>query len=80
MFRRWRKADTWEDVKKVMRRQRCWCINICYVVFYLCVFHYEKCVQVVDYRRLTPALLQEWSETIEARSGCAKDFLFFTDG
>lgn len=71
IFRRWRKADTWDVVKKVFRRQRSWCINMHSALFYLLKEHYEICVLVIDYRRLTPALLQQWSETMVDYAGAA---------
>ena len=80
LFRRWRKPDTWDDVKIVFRRQRPWCIHIYYALFYLLKEHYEICVLVLDYRCLTPDLLEEWNQTMLSYCDAAKDFLFFVDG
>jgi hypothetical protein len=34
MLRRWKKADKWEDVERLMRLGRIWCINV-YCQFFL---------------------------------------------
>ena len=41
---------------------------------------YERCVLVLDFRRLTPQLLENWSETLEAHAGAERDVIFFCDG
>jgi hypothetical protein len=79
MLRRWRKADKWEDVSRVMRRGRVWCIKIYRELFSLLVQHYRRLVQVIDYRRIIP-LLEEWSDSMVLYTGCCPDVLFFTDG
>ena len=40
----------------------------------------KKCVLVLYYRRITPDLLQEWSETMVDHCGTAQELLFFVDG
>ena len=80
VFRRWRKPDTWDDVNIAFRRQTPWCTHTHCTLFCLLKEHYERCVLVLDYRRLTPALLEEWIQTMESHCGAAHDFLFFTDG
>ena len=80
LLHRWRKADTWDDVRKPTRRGRCNCINMHYALFYEIKQNYKCCVLVLDFCRLTPALLEAWSETLEARTGAEKDLLFFCDG
>ena len=79
MLRRWKKADKWEDVARLMRRGRVWCINIYRQIFSLISQHYRRLVQVLDYHRIIP-LLEEWSDTMVLFSGCCGDVLFFTDG
>jgi len=79
MLRRWKKADKWEDVARLMRRGRVWCINISRQIFSLISQHYRRLVQVLDYHRIIP-LLEEWSDTMVLYSGCCRDVLFFTDG
>ena len=34
VFRRWRKADTWDDAKKEFRRHRSWCMSMHHALFY----------------------------------------------
>ena len=80
LLRRWRKADTWDDVRKTVRRGRCYCVNMHYTLFYLLKENYERCTLVIDFRRLTPQLLDNWSETIEAHTGAERDIIFFCDG
>jgi hypothetical protein len=70
-----KKADKWEDVSRVMRRGRVWCIKIYRAVFSLISQHYRRLVQVLDYRRIIP-LLEEWSDTMVLYSGCSRDVLF----
>jgi hypothetical protein len=79
MLRRWNKADTWDDVARVMRRGRVWCLHIYRKIFKLLASHYRRCVQVIDYRRIIP-LLADWSDEVVWHSGCSRDVLFFTDG
>ena len=35
---------------------------------------------MLDFRRLTPALLETWSETLEVYAGAEKDVMFFCGG
>jgi hypothetical protein len=79
LLRRWKKADKWEDVSRVMRRGRVWCIKIYRSVFSLLSQHYRRLVQVLDYRRIIP-LLEEWSDSMVHNTGCSPDVLFFSDG
>jgi hypothetical protein len=79
MLRRWKKADKWEDVSRVMHRGHVWCIKIYRTLFSLLVQHYRRLVQVLDYRRIIP-LLEEWSDSMVMYTGCCRDVLFFTDG
>ena len=79
LFRRWRKLHTWDGVEIVLRRQRPWCTCTFYALFHLLKEHHERCLLVLDCRRFTPDLLEEWSQTMESHCGAAHDFLCFTD-
>jgi hypothetical protein len=79
LLRRWNKADTWDDVAGLLRRGRCWCIQIYRKFFSLLKRHYRRCVQVLDYRQIIP-LFSEWSDAIAWHSGASRDTLYFTDG
>jgi hypothetical protein len=79
LLRHWRKADKWDDVARVMRRGRVWCIKVYRALFQLLCIHYRRLVQVIDYRRIMP-LLEDWSDTMVLYCGCCPDVLFFTDG
>ena len=79
LLRRWKKADTWDDVSRLMRRRRVWCIKIYRAMFSLLASHYRRLVQVIDYRRILP-LLEEWSADMVEYTGCCPDVIFFTDG
>ena len=48
LFRRWRKHDTCESVKIVLRRQRPWRTQMCYELFCLLKEHHERCDFVLD--------------------------------
>ena len=76
LLRRWRKADTWDDARKTVCRRRCFCDNTYYALFYELKHNYERCVLVVDFRRLTPQLLENWNETLEAHAGVERDEVF----
>jgi hypothetical protein len=54
LLRRRNKADTWDNVVGLLRRGRCWCIQIYRKFFSLLKRHYRRCVQVLDYRRIIP--------------------------
>jgi len=56
-----------------------WCIKIYRALLQLIAHHYQKLVQVIDYRRIMP-LLEDWSTEMVHYSGCCPDVLFFTDG
>jgi hypothetical protein len=79
LLRRWKKADTWDDVAHTIRRGRVWCINIYRKIFSLLAHHYRRLVQVLDYRRIIP-LLADWSDEMVFNTGCSNDVIFFTDG
>ncbi len=79
MLRRWRKADKWEDVSRVVQWGRVWCIKIYRELFSLLIQHYRWLVQVLDYRRIIP-LLEEWRDSMVMYTGCCRDVLYFTDG
>ena len=66
-------------MKLVFRQQREWCTKTHCVLFCLLKQHFEKCVLVLDFRRLTPDLLQEWSKTMIDHCGAAQKKLFFAD-
>ena len=59
--------------------QRSQCINIHSTLFSLLKKYYEKCILVLDYRRLTLDLLEKQSITIENYYCTTKDFLFQTN-
>jgi hypothetical protein len=79
LFRRWKKADTWEYVAHGIHHHQVWCIEIYRAVFELLALHYRKLVQVIDYCRIIP-LLDGWSDDMVHFSGYLQDVLFFTDG
>jgi hypothetical protein len=76
LLRRWNKADTWDEVSRVLQRGRVWCIKIYWALFRLLALHYRRCVQVIDYQGIIP-LLEEWSDEMVHYSGCMPDVLFF---
>jgi hypothetical protein len=75
LLRRWKKADTWDDVAHTIRRGRVWCINIYRKIFSLLAHHYRRLVQVLDYRRIIP-LLADWSDEMVFNTGCSNDVIF----
>jgi hypothetical protein len=79
MLRRLHICDTWESVARDLRRKWSWCVLIYHEIFRLLVYHYRKCVRVLDYRRINP-LVEEWGQTISAYCGCDPNVIFFTDG
>jgi hypothetical protein len=79
MLRRWKEADKWEDVSRVLRHGRVWSIRIYRALFSLLSHHYRRLVQVIDYCRILPSL-EDWSNTMVLCTGCCPDVLFFTDG
>jgi hypothetical protein len=74
----WNKADTWEDVSRLLHHPRVWCIKIYHAIFNLLAIHYRKLVQVIDYCQIMP-LLESWSADMVHFCGYAPDVLFFTD-
>mmetsp|Transcript_27674 Transcript_27674/g.39584 ORF Transcript_27674/g.39584 Transcript_27674/m.39584 type:complete len:148 (+) Transcript_27674:236-679(+) len=76
---RWKHIATWDHTKRVMRRGRCWCITVYKAIFALVAQHYRRCVKVIDYRRVV-SLLGDWTEALQAHTGCSLDVLYFADG
>jgi hypothetical protein len=78
LLMRWKKADKWDDVARVMKQRPVWCIKVYRALFSLLAQHYRKLVQVLDYQHIIQ-LLEEWSDTMVLYSGCCPDVLFFMD-
>ncbi len=54
LLRQWKNADKWDDVARVMKRGRVWCIKVYRALFSLLAQHYRKLVQVLDYQHIIP--------------------------
>ena len=80
LLRRWAKPDTWDDVRRCVRRKRTWCMLVCEEVFKQLRDGCQLCVRVLDYRRLTGDLLELWSDTIHNYTGAERDVLYLADG
>jgi hypothetical protein len=61
LLRRWHMPGNWSAVRRDLRWQCSWCIQIYHETFCLLAASYRICVRVFDYRWINP-LLEEWGE------------------